>query len=188
MYRQIRDKIDELLIGPLFESLRAVDVRAPAYGCPSMPPQEAFRTLVEVGHVAGTPEARYRLHGLDSHLELYVQLNVYRLVTVYRIAAQGTLDCGALQPRFARWAIGAADAGWKVGWRDAIDDDQSRWIEVYCYAALPIDFLTDERHQLYWITDVVQMTRGFLVEARRVGVDLTGTHCRHCDAGAAAPH
>ena len=80
----------------------------------------------------------------------------------------------ALQPRFARWAIGATDAGWTIGWRDAIDagEGAGRFIEVYGYASLPMDFLDDERHQLYWITDVVQMTRSFLLEARRAGVEL----------------
>lgn len=121
-----------------------------------------------------TPEARYLVQGLGSQLELYVQLNVYRLVVVYRIPAQGTWDSGALQPRFARWAIGATDAGWTIGWRDAIeaDDQKGRAIEVYGYASLPIDFLKNEHHQLYWITDVVQMTRSFLIEARRAGVNL----------------
>jgi hypothetical protein len=172
LYEQIRDKIEELLVGPLFESLKAVDCQSPDYDSPSGSPKDAFRAKVRIGHISGTPEARYLVEGLESHLELYVQLNVYRLVIVYRIPGQGTLDCAALQPRFARWAIGAADAGWKIGWRDAIEERQTRWIEVYCYAALPIDFLTDERHQLYWITDVVQMTRSFLMEARRVGVEL----------------
>ena len=52
------------------------------------------------------------------------------------------------------------------------DDKKGRAIEVYCYASLPIDFLKNEHHQLYWITDVVQMTRSFLIEARRAGVKL----------------
>jgi len=66
------------------------------------------------------------------------------------------------------------DAGWTIGWRDAIDsgDEAKRFIEVYAYASLPIDFLDEERHQVYWITDVVQMTRAFLLEARRAGVVL----------------
>ena len=58
--------------------------------------------------------ARYRIEALGSRLELYLQLNVYRLVVVYLIPAQGTLDSAALQPHFARWAIGATDAGWNT--------------------------------------------------------------------------
>ena len=124
--------------------------------------------------MTGIPDAPYLIQGLGSHLELYLQLNVFCLVVVYRIPAQGTLDSAALQPRFARWSIGATDAGWTIGWRDAIDsdDETKRFIEVYGYASLPRDFLDDERHQLYWITDVVQMTRSFLLEARRAGVEL----------------
>jgi hypothetical protein len=173
MYDAIRRSIDEVLTGPLFEALRAVDCKVPPYDAPPIPSEDAFRGKVRAGHVAGTPEARYLVEGLGTQLELSVQLNVYRLVVVYRLPGQGTLDCSALQPRFARWAVGAADAGWTIGWRDSLEEDEARWIEVYCYAALPFDFLTDERHQLYWITDVVQMTRSFMVEARRVGVELT---------------
>jgi hypothetical protein len=173
MYEAIRKSIDELLTGPLFEALASVDCRVPPYGLEPTSADEAFRGKVRVGHVIGTPEARYLVEGLGTRLEVYVQLNVYRLVVVYRVPGQGTLDCGALQPRFARWALGATDAGWTIGWRDALEEDEERWIEVYCYATLPFDFLTDERHQLYWITDVGQMTRAFIMEARRAGVELT---------------
>jgi hypothetical protein len=51
------------------------------------------------------------VEALGSCLEVYVQLNVYRSVVVDRAPAQGTLDSAALQPRFARWALAAADAG-----------------------------------------------------------------------------
>ena len=119
-------------------------------------------------HVTGTPDARFLIEELGCYLELSVQLNVYRLVVVYRILAQGSLDSAALQPQFARWAIGATDAGWKIGWRDAMNSSSAvtRAIEVYCYASLPVDFLENEYHQLYWITDVVQMTRSFLIEGK----------------------
>ena len=174
MYESIRNKIDDLLTGPFLEAFQGVDCQTPDYDSRSLPAAQAFRASVHIGHVAGTPDARYLILALGSRLELYLQLNVYRLVVVYRVPAQGTLDSAALQPRFARWAIGATDAGWTIGWRDAIDsgNDAVRFIEVYCYASLPMDFLDNERHQLYWITDVVQMTRAFLMEARRAGVNL----------------
>ncbi len=172
MYENLRNRIDELLVGPIVEALKGVDCRTPDYNSCPMSAAQAFRATVQIGHVAGTPDARYLIQGLGGHLELCLQLNVYRLVVVYRIPAQGTLDSAALQPRFARWAVGAADAGWTIGWRDAIDagEEAGRYIEVYGYASLPMDFLEDERHQLYWINDIVQMTRSFLLEARRAGV------------------
>lgn len=172
-YEALRNTIDDLLTGPLFEALKSVDCKVPAYGATGEASSDAFHARVRVGHVHGTPEARYLVEGLGTRLELYVQLNVYRFVVVYRLPGQGTVDCGALQPRFARWALGAANAGWTIGWRDALEEDEARWIEVYCYASLPLDFFADERHQLYWITDIVQMTRSFIMEARRVGVELT---------------
>jgi hypothetical protein len=174
MYEKIRNKIDELLAGPFVEAFKGVDCRTPDYDSCTLSAAEAFLATVQIGHVAGTPDARYLIQGLGTQLELYLQLNVYRLVVVYHIPAQGTLDSAALQPRFARWSIGATDAGWTIGWRDAIDsgDEAKRFIEVYAYASLPMDFLDDERHQVYWITDVVQMTRSFLLEARRAGVVL----------------
>ena len=102
MYEEIRRSIDEVLTGPLFKALRAVDCEVPPYDAPPIPSEGAFRAKVRVGHVAGTPEARYLVEGLGTRLELYVQLNVYRLVVVYRLPGQGTLDCGAVQPRWMR--------------------------------------------------------------------------------------
>lgn len=77
-------------------------------------------------------------------------------------------------PRCSLASPGGPDAGWTIGWRDAIDagGEARRFIKVYGYASLPMDFLDNERHQLYWITDVVQMTRSLLLEARRAGVEF----------------
>ena len=121
MYDKIRNKIDELLVGPFVEAFKGVDCRTPDYASGALSAAEAFLANVQIGHVTGTPDARYLIQGLGSQIELYLQLNVSRLVVVYRILAQGTLDSAALQPRFERWSIGATDAGWTIGWRDAID-------------------------------------------------------------------
>lgn len=172
MYDALRKRIDDLLTGTLLEGLKAVDVIVPEIGSAPLSTEAACRSRVGVGHVLGTPEARYRVEAMGMTLELYVQLNVYRLVVVYRIPGQGTLDHESLEPRFARWALGATNAGWNVGWQNTLEENDVRWIEVYCYACLPLDFLSDERHQLYWTNDVVQMTRSFLKEARKAGVDL----------------
>jgi hypothetical protein len=45
--------------------------------------------------------------------------------------------------------------------------------EIYCYAMLPTDFLTSSHHQLYWINDIVQMTKGLFLECRRIGLRLS---------------
>ena len=60
-------------------------------------------------------------------------------------------------------------AGWKFGWRDApiTGDPGRRFVETYCYAFAATDFLENEPRQLYWRTDIVQMTRYHMIEAAR---------------------
>jgi hypothetical protein len=65
-----------------------------------------------------------------------LQLNVHRLVVVYRVPALDALDACILAVRLERWRIGAEHAGWKFGWRDApiAGDPRRRYVETYCYA------------------------------------------------------
>ena len=42
-----------------------------------------------------------------------------------------------------------------------------------CYAFAGSDFLEDEPQQLYWRTDIVQMTRYYMIEAARSGIRLS---------------
>ena len=62
-----------------------------------------------------------------------------------------------------------------IGWRDApIPGDPSRrFVETYCYAFAGKDFLEDEPQQLYWRTDIVQMTRYYMIEAAHSGIRLS---------------
>lgn len=56
MYSEIRKQIDELLVGPLFEAFKAVDCATPQYDVSPLPPDEAFRAKVRIGHLdAGGP-------------------------------------------------------------------------------------------------------------------------------------
>jgi hypothetical protein len=66
---------------------------------------------------------------------------------------------------------------WSIGWRDALapDDAIEQQIEIYCYAFAEPDFLADELQQLYWRTDIVEMTRYFMLEMVRFGVKLAPT-------------
>ena len=63
----------------------------------------------------------------------------------------------------------------KFGWRDAplMGDLARRWVETYCYAFGEPDFLENEPQQLYWRTDIVQMTRYYMIEAARSGIRLS---------------
>jgi hypothetical protein len=112
----------------------------------------------------------------DDELLMQLQLNVYRLVVVYRVPALEALDAATLAVRLERWRIGAEHAGWKFGWRDALVGGGAggqRYVETYCYAFAGDDFLENEPQQLYWRTDIVQMTRYYMIEAARCGVRLS---------------
>ena len=50
---------------------------------------------------------------------------------------------------------------------------QPRFVETYCYAFAGNDFLEDEPQQLYWRTDIVQMTRYYMIEAATSGIRLS---------------
>jgi hypothetical protein len=103
-----------------------------------------------------------------------LQLNVRRLVAVYSIPVVPPVDSRAVAPHFERWAVGASHAGWMIGWRDAVDPQRPGrpTVDTYCYASLEPDFLLDPLEQLYWRTDLLQMTRHFMLEAHRAQVGL----------------
>ena len=89
--------------------------------------------------------------------------------------ALDALDASTLAVRLERWRIGAEHAGWKFGWRDApiAGDPGRRYVETYCYAFAASDFLENEPQQLHWRTDIVQMTRYYMIEAARSGIRLS---------------
>ena len=81
-----------------------------------------------------------------------LQLNVHRLVVVYRVPALDALDAATLAVRLERWRLGAEHAGWKFGWRDTASTGPGsrnyNYIETYCYAFAGTDFLEDEQQPL----------------------------------------
>ncbi len=166
------------LTGPMRDALRAVEYAVPAWadGPGSDDLDDAARATVSLRHVPGASDAEYRVAAFGETLRMRLQLNVWRFVIVYTVPGGDLVDVTGVAPRFERWERGAAHAGWTVGWRDAVDpwDHQHRLVETYCYAMLGRDFLVDPMAQLYWRTDIVQMTRGFILEARRGGVRLEG--------------
>ncbi len=182
-------RTEQFLTGQMLEALRAVEYELPSF---DTEPREVdlaamARAQVEIRHVRGASDATYLVHGFGDELLMQLQLNVHRFVVVYRVPALDALDAGTLAVRLDRWRIGAEHAGWKFGWRDAplaapadradpgspTWDYARRYVETYCYAFAGADFLEDEAQQLYWRTDIVQMTRYFMLEAARCGVRLS---------------
>lgn len=168
---------EEFLTGQMLEALRAVEYRWPRF---DEAPQaatvaEAARARVELRHVRGASDALYLVAAFGDELLMQLQLNVWRLVVVYSVPASPSFDAPALATRLERWRLGAEHAGWTIGWREAARPDaaEQRFVETYCYAAAAPDFLENPAQQLYWRTDIVQMTRYFMLEARRCAIALS---------------
>ena len=170
-------RTEDFLTGQMLEALRAVEYELPSF---DTEPREislgaAAHGQVAIRHVRGASDATYLVTAFGDELLMQLQLNVHRLVVVYRVPALDALDASTLAVRLERWRIGAEHAGWTIGWRDALtpEDRAERHVEIYCYAFAEPDFLADELQQLYWRTDIVQMTRYFMLEMVRFGVKLT---------------
>lgn len=165
------------LTGQMLEALRAVEYELPSFNTEPVDLELAnvARSRVEIRHVRGASDATYLVNAFGDELLMQLQLNVQRLVVVYRVPALDGLDASTLAVRLERWRLGAEHAGWKFGWRDAplAGDPGRRWVETYCYALAGADLLEDEMQQLYWRTDIVQMTRYYMIEAGRIGIPLS---------------
>src|SRR5246127_1910984 len=111
------------LTGQMLEALRAVEYELPSFDTKlhDVDLTEVARALVEIRHVRGTSDATYLISAFGEEMLMQLQLNVHRLVVVYRVPALDALDASTLAVRLERWRIGAEHAGWKFGWRDAPD-------------------------------------------------------------------
>ena len=174
---EAKQRIEAFLTGQMLEALHAVDYELPSFDTEPVDVElaDVARSRVEIRHVRGASDATYIVNAFGDELLMQLQLNVHRLVVVYRVPALDALDAASLQPRLERWRIGAEHAGWTIGWRDAQAPraPRERYVETYCYAFAAPDFLENELQQLYWRTDIVQMTRYFMLEMRRCGVALS---------------
>jgi len=85
------------------------------------------------------------------------------------------VDGVSLMPRLERCRCGAEHAGWQIGWRETEEPEATdrRQVEVYAYAHAGRELLRDELEQMFWLTDIAQMTRAFMLEARRCRIRLS---------------
>jgi hypothetical protein len=157
-------RTEDFLTGQMLEALRAVEYQLPSFdaepGDASL--AEAACGRVALRHVRGASDAAYLVQAFGDELLMQLQLNIHRLVVVYRVPALDALDASSLAVHLDRWRLGAEHAGWKFGWRDA---------PIPAFGAP--NFLEDECEQLYWRTDIVQMTRYYMLEAARCAVRLS---------------
>ncbi|MBV9826529.1 MAG: hypothetical protein JO001_12800 [Alphaproteobacteria bacterium] len=170
-------RTEEFLTGQMLDALRKVEYQLPSFDTAPEPVtiEEVARSTVEIRHVRGASDATFLVQAFGDELLMQLQLNVHRLVVVYRCPALDALDASTMAVHLERWRIGAEHAGWKFGWRDAplVGDSGRRWVETYCYAFGAPDFLENEPQQLYWRTDIIQMTRYYMLEAARCGIRLS---------------
>jgi hypothetical protein len=160
----------------MLEAPRTVEYELPSFDEePRVLDLAAARSRVEIRHFRGAPDASYLVQAFGEELLMLLQLNVCHLVVVYRVPALEALDAATLAVRLEHWRLGAEHAGWKFGWRDTAGhgDGGQRYVETYCYAFAGVDFLENEPQQLYWRTDIVQITRHYMIEAARCGVRLS---------------
>jgi hypothetical protein len=169
-------RTEDFLTEQMLAALRTVEYKLPSFDTEPVDVEltDVVRSCVEIRHVRGASDATYLINAFGDELLMQLQLNVHRLV-VYRVPALDALDASTLAVRLERWRIGAEHAGWKFGWRDApiAGDPGRRYVETYCYAFAAPDFLEDEPQQLYWRTDIVQMTRYYMIEAGCSGIRLS---------------
>jgi hypothetical protein len=178
---EAQKRTEAFLADQMLAALRAVEYELPSFDTAPIETELAAsaRARVDLRHVRGAPDAAYLIKAFGDELLMHLQLNVHRLVVVYRVPAVNALDAATLATRLERWRLGAEHAGWKFGWRDApiLGDTANRqYVETYCYAFAAADFLENQEQQLYWRTDIVQMTRHFMLEAIRCGVQLSPRH------------
>ena len=103
------------LTGQMLEALRAVEYELPSFDTQldDVDLTAVARARIEIRHVRGASDATYLINAFDEELLMQLQLNVHRLVVVYRVPALDALDASTLAVRLERWRIGAEHAGWK---------------------------------------------------------------------------
>jgi hypothetical protein len=141
---EAQQRTELFLTGQMLEALRAVEYELPSFDTQlhDVDLAAVARAHVEIRHVRGASDATYLINAFGEELLMQLQLNVHRLVVVYRVPALDALDAGTLAVRLERWRIGAEHAGWKFGWRDSpiAGDPGRRFVETYCYAFAGTDF------------------------------------------------
>src|SRR6202047_3369665 len=100
--------------GQMLDALHAVEYELPSFDTElhDVDLAEVARAS-RVRHVRGASDATYPINAFGEELLMQLQLNVHRLVIVYRVPALDALDASTLAVRLERWRIGAEHAGWK---------------------------------------------------------------------------
>ena len=97
-------RTEQFLTGQMLEALRAVEYELPSFDTAPVDVElaDVARSRVESRHVRGASDATYLVNALGDELLMQLQLNVHRLVVVYRVPALDALDASTLAVRLKR--------------------------------------------------------------------------------------
>ncbi len=101
---QLRTEL--FLTGQMLEVLGAVEYELPSFDTEPVDVElaDVARSCVEIRHVRGASDATYLVSAFGDELLMQLQLNVHRLVVVYKVPALNALDAGTLAVRLERLA------------------------------------------------------------------------------------
>jgi hypothetical protein len=101
---EAQQRTQRFLTLQMFEALQAVEYELPSF---DTEPREVLLAEpcargVQIRHVRGAPDTTYLINGFGDELLMQLQLNVHRLVVVYRVPALDALDASTLAVRLKR--------------------------------------------------------------------------------------
>src|ERR1700739_482869 len=103
---EAQQRTELFLPGQMIEALEAVEYELPSFETETGEVQlgDVARSRVQIRHVRGASDATYLVNSFGDELLMQLQLNVHRLVVVYRVPALDALDASTLAGRLGHWA------------------------------------------------------------------------------------
>jgi len=136
---------------------------------------EDFNLNVRVSHSDGAIGATYRIFVADSSIYMRVNLNVMRFIVLYYFPCVSGRTVVDLEALLEAVLAGARNAGYEFKIRRQTEflDGDCECDVLYLYNNQPEgDFLINSMQRLFWIQDIILMTRSVLIESKRNGVIL----------------
>lgn len=123
---------------------------------------------IDVAHLPGTTQARYRFEWFGQALTVYVQLNVKRISVIYYLPESFEAEVDSV---FSATCIGARSAGWQMENYGKHRSDRIGENISYCELAalrdLGDDFIHDPAERLFITNDLAAMTRNVALNLSR---------------------
>lgn len=137
---EVQKRIEVFLAKQMLEALRAVEYELTSFDAVPVELAAVARSQVEL--VRGAADATYLVQAFDDELLMQLQLNVHRLLVVYRVPALDALDAATLAVRLERWRLRRRACRLEVWPAHApiAGDVKGHYVETYCYAFAGTNF------------------------------------------------